>query len=279
MATFVLDPSVHTVAGVPRLTKTFPKKKYRDRQFKGTDADWEKKLNESTTVYVGNLSCYTSEYQIHELFSRCGSIKRIIMGLDKNKKTPCGFCFVEFDERDSTMKSINYINRTLLDGRVLTVDIDAGFEEGRQYGRGPSGGQISDERRREREQGGNRGGYQGGAAIFTRSITIVACIAIISILMISCQSVASIKPGDIVATPRLPFRNRYMKPYYISRLQAANETRDTFEKAFAHTLVTIMKTAKPTLLQAFMRETLADKDLKEKAIAIFFNNTDNSNDE
>lgn len=285
MTTFVLDPSVHVVSSVPRLTKTFPKRQYKDRQFKGTEADWKKKLDQSTTVYVGNLSCYTNEYQLYELFSRCGSIKRIIMGLDKNKKTPCGFCFVEFDERDSAMKSINFLNRTRLDGREIGVDIDAGFEEGRQYGRGAHGGQISDERRREREQGalggmgGNRGGHQGGPPILTRSITIVACIALISVLMIACQPVISLPEVRHGMTPHMPHRTRYLSPSYIKRFQLGNnETRQSFEKAFAQLLVNIMKSAKPTLLQEFIKATLADKDLKEKAIALFFNNT-NTNDE
>ena len=26
----------------------------------------------------------------------CGEVKRVIMGLDRMKKTPCGFCFVEY---------------------------------------------------------------------------------------------------------------------------------------------------------------------------------------
>lgn len=52
-------------------------------------------LATSSTVYVGNLSFFTTEEQIYELFSRAGEVKRIIMGLDRNLKTPCGFCFVE----------------------------------------------------------------------------------------------------------------------------------------------------------------------------------------
>jgi len=52
-------------------------------------------LATSTTLYVGNLSFFTTEEQIYEVFSKCGEIKRIIMGLDRNTKTPCGFCFVE----------------------------------------------------------------------------------------------------------------------------------------------------------------------------------------
>lgn len=33
---------------------------------------------------------------MHELFSKSGDVKRIIIGLDKVKKTACGFCFVEY---------------------------------------------------------------------------------------------------------------------------------------------------------------------------------------
>lgn len=53
-------------------------------------------MKKSCTLYVGNLSFYTTEEQIYELFSKSGDIKKIIMGLDKVKKTACGFCFVEY---------------------------------------------------------------------------------------------------------------------------------------------------------------------------------------
>ena len=55
----------------------------------------EKLLGQSTTLYVGNLSFYTTEEQVFELFGRAGDIRRVIMGIDRFNKTPCGFCFVE----------------------------------------------------------------------------------------------------------------------------------------------------------------------------------------
>lgn len=61
----------------------------------GGMADQERALATSATLYIGNLGYYTTEEQIHELFSRAGDVKRVIMGLDRFKKTPCGFCFVE----------------------------------------------------------------------------------------------------------------------------------------------------------------------------------------
>lgn len=35
-----------------------------------------------------------------------------------------------------------YINGTRLDDRIVRTDWDAGFVEGRQYGRGKTGGQV-----------------------------------------------------------------------------------------------------------------------------------------
>ena len=63
---------------------------------KGSRDELERKLETSATLYVGNLSFFTTEEQIQELFSRAGDLKKIIMGLDKIKKVPCGFCFVEY---------------------------------------------------------------------------------------------------------------------------------------------------------------------------------------
>lgn len=58
--------------------------------------EYQGKLSNSCTLYVGNLSFYTSEEQLYELFSMCGEVKRVVMGLDRIRKTPCGFCFVEY---------------------------------------------------------------------------------------------------------------------------------------------------------------------------------------
>ncbi|XP_052784107.1 nuclear cap-binding protein subunit 2-like isoform X2 [Mya arenaria] len=125
--------------------------------YPGSRTEQERLLLESSTLYVGNLSFYTTEEQIHELFSRCGDIKRIVMGLDKIRKTPCGFCFVEYYTRTDAEMAIRYVNGTRLDDRIVRTDWDVGFKEGRQYGRGKSGGQVRDEYRSDYDEG--RGGY------------------------------------------------------------------------------------------------------------------------
>ena len=125
---------------------------------------------------------------MYELFSTVGHVNRVIMGLDRIKKTPCGFCFVvsvrpapprsapprstfttwlipsfrtnwsrRFDDHKSAVACKQYISGMKLDDRVIRCELDSGFIEGRQFGRGTSGGQVRDERRSDYDAG--RGGY------------------------------------------------------------------------------------------------------------------------
>ena len=106
---------------------------------------------------MGNLSFYTTEEQLHDAFSRAGDVLRIVMGLDKHRKTPCGFAFVVYYTRQDAEDAVKYLNGTVLDDRAIRVDHDWGFQEGRQFGRGRSGGQVRDEYRTDYDAG--RGGY------------------------------------------------------------------------------------------------------------------------
>ena len=40
---------------------------YRDRRFPGSQEQFEQRLTESTTLYIGNLSFYTTEEQVYEV--------------------------------------------------------------------------------------------------------------------------------------------------------------------------------------------------------------------
>ncbi|KAI5835689.1 RNA-binding domain-containing protein [Schizophyllum commune Tattone D] len=136
---------------------------YKDSQARFDRQKQNELLEKSSTLYVGNLSFYTTEEQIYELFSKCarpedgGGIKRIIMGLDRNTRTPCGFCFVEYYTHAEALASMRYISGTKLDERIIRCDLDLGYKEGRQFGRGKSGGQVRDEYRQDYDPG--RGGW------------------------------------------------------------------------------------------------------------------------
>jgi nuclear cap-binding protein subunit 2 len=118
------------------------KKLYWDRSHYASPEDQMKALAKSSSLYIGNLAFSTRSRQIRAHFSQLGLVQSIHMGLDRLKKSPCGFCFVEYIERKDALAAV-----ACLSGKVIRVELDAGFQAGRQYGRGISGGQVRDDRR------------------------------------------------------------------------------------------------------------------------------------
>jgi nuclear cap-binding protein subunit 2 len=53
---------------------------YRDRKYPLGLAQLELDLGTSKTLYVGNLSFYTTEEQLVEVFGRVGEVRRVVMG-------------------------------------------------------------------------------------------------------------------------------------------------------------------------------------------------------
>ena len=113
----------------------------------------------STCVYVGNLTFghpvygSTTEEQLYDLFGRCGDVKKVTMGLDRNTRQPCGFAFVEFFTRKAAMNAVHYLSGSKLDDQPVRVEIDRGHleqEPDRKFGRSRSGGQVRDEINRDR---------------------------------------------------------------------------------------------------------------------------------
>lgn len=78
-----------------------PKNEYYDKKSKLSPEEYKAQLKTTATLYVGrprssgNISKNTTEEAIYELFSKCGEIKMIKLGLNRKKKVFCGFCFVE----------------------------------------------------------------------------------------------------------------------------------------------------------------------------------------
>src|SRR4051794_1863584 len=97
------------------------------RQKHYTPAKWTAlldSLSSSHTLYVGNLSFLTTEEQLYTVFSQCGRIERIIMGLNQVSKTPCGFCFVIYASRESALSCQRWISGLLVDEREIRADLD-----------------------------------------------------------------------------------------------------------------------------------------------------------
>ena len=96
------QPNTRTmVKSASELLSTDAAQVYWDRKTYASIEDQLKASMKSSTVYVGNLAFDTSENLIHSHFALAGSVKRVIMGINKNTKQPCGFCFVEYDDVES----------------------------------------------------------------------------------------------------------------------------------------------------------------------------------
>ena len=124
-------------------------RKYKKALFSSDKSCWyfQRNLNNSklTTKYIGNLSFKIREEKVWEFFTKIGEIKRIITGINRIDFSPCGFCFIEFYNSRFSKFCVLNTNGLKLASRILRIDIDDGFKEGRQYGRGKKGGQLKED--------------------------------------------------------------------------------------------------------------------------------------
>ncbi|GMH81765.1 hypothetical protein TL16_g09035 [Triparma laevis f. inornata] len=128
---------------------------YLDRKYYADLTSQLEVSTRSSTVYVGNLIFDpepTPEDLIHAHFSMAGPVDEIIMGINRNTKMPCGFCFVVYEDITSAREAVTMLNGTRLwkvDGSghgIIRVELDPGFKSGRQFGRGSSGAQVRSDR-------------------------------------------------------------------------------------------------------------------------------------
>lgn len=154
VAAAIADGAVAVVEALPRPAEllfaadTAEKKLYWDRSHYDSPAAQMRALERSSTLYVGNLAFSTRSHHLLSHFQQVGPVVRVVLGLDRFHKTPCGFGFVEYLQRRDALQAVANLTGTKLDGRPIRVELDAGFQPGREYGRGASGGQVRDEKRK-----------------------------------------------------------------------------------------------------------------------------------
>ena len=106
------------------------------------------------TAEVSNESLWVWTGIQGKVFSSHRRFQRYLTSIHR---TPCGFCFVEYYTHAEALASMRYVSGTKLDERIIRCDLDLGYKEGRQFGRGKSGGQVRDEHRQDYDPG--RGGW------------------------------------------------------------------------------------------------------------------------
>lgn len=73
---------------------------------------------------------------------------------------------MEYYTHAEALASMKHVSGTKLDERIIRCDLDLGYKEGRQFGRGKSGGQVRDEHRQDYDPG--RGGWGAQAQVERR---------------------------------------------------------------------------------------------------------------
>ncbi|KAL8451321.1 hypothetical protein Emed_002049 [Eimeria media] len=140
---------------------------YYDKRTCSSLEDWNEAVRTSRAVYVGNLNYFTTEEELYELASHAGSVDRIVMGLNRLTRAPCGFAFVFFRSSQEAHVAVEILSGAQCDGRVIRVDPDSGrdIDGDRKFGRGTSGRQWRDEWRDFYDPGrGGEGGEPGKRA-------------------------------------------------------------------------------------------------------------------
>ena len=94
-------------------------------------------MNKSVKVLIFG---FFTGFESHENFELYGMTQSVVMTL---LHVEVFLLQHRYYKRDDAKRAMCFINRTKLDDRIVRTDWDAGFVEGRQFGRGRTGGQVS----------------------------------------------------------------------------------------------------------------------------------------
>ena len=75
----------------------------------------------ATKLYVGNLSFGTTEGDLRNLFSSCGTVTSCTLIMDKFTGKSRGFAFVTMSSPEEAQKAISLFHGKTVGGRPLTV--------------------------------------------------------------------------------------------------------------------------------------------------------------
>ncbi|MDG2990389.1 RNA-binding protein [Candidatus Synechococcus calcipolaris G9] len=74
------------------------------------------------TLYIGNLSYDATEENLREVFDKYGSIRRIVLPIDRETGKRRGFAFVELADETQEDSAIEDLDGATWLGRVLKVN-------------------------------------------------------------------------------------------------------------------------------------------------------------
>jgi len=115
-------------------------------------------LNPGNNLYVTGLSTRVNEKDLQEHFSREGKVLECRLVLDPRTRESRGFGFVTMEHLDDAERCIKYLNRSTLEGRMITVE-----KAKRKRARTPTPGEYLGVRAMQANRRGGGGGRGGGS--------------------------------------------------------------------------------------------------------------------
>lgn len=76
-------------------------------------------MEESTTLFLGDLSVFCTEKDIRKLFRSFGPIEAIRVKRGTSSKTNLSYGFIKFVERESAENAFHQLNGVMFLGRAL----------------------------------------------------------------------------------------------------------------------------------------------------------------
>lgn len=129
---------------------------YYDNRSKLSPLEYEQRLKSSQCLYIGKVNPLTSDSKLLQMFHFISPVIQIHPGLHKKQLTKESYLFIDMSDRIGAELLKHNANNMFIDQRNILADFDIGFTDGRQYGRGFSGGSKEKEvqvRRNAKEEG------------------------------------------------------------------------------------------------------------------------------
>ncbi|XP_051132067.1 small RNA-binding protein 11, chloroplastic-like [Andrographis paniculata] len=76
----------------------------------------------ASKLFLGGLSCYTTEQGLSEAFSRYGEVTEVSVVMDRVSDRSKGFGFLSYATEEEAEKAIAEMNGKQLNGRTIFVD-------------------------------------------------------------------------------------------------------------------------------------------------------------
>ncbi|KAI8546313.1 hypothetical protein RHMOL_Rhmol07G0107000 [Rhododendron molle] len=117
----------------------------RSRRNRSRSNDSDAIANPGNNLYVTGLSTRVTTSALEKYFNNEGKVTDCHLVTDPRTKESRGFAFVTMETNEDANRCIKYLNRSVLEGRLITVD-----KAKRRRGRTPTPGRYHGLRERER---------------------------------------------------------------------------------------------------------------------------------